>query len=163
MKSNKKLDMAMNTSTPRRVDRSSLHLLHRAGQRAGEVFAREMGSDLTPRQYAVLASVAKSEGLSQTDLVAETGIDRSTLADVVRRMLKKGLIQRRRTKQDARAYAVRLTEEGRRILAQSEPLVREIDQRILEALPPAQRLQFLDDLSAIINATEEASSDGSEN
>ena len=75
----------MHSGTSRRLDRSSLHLLHRAGQRAGEVFAREMGSDLTPRQYAVLASVAKSEGLSQTDLVAATGIDRSTLADVVRR------------------------------------------------------------------------------
>jgi DNA-binding MarR family transcriptional regulator len=121
-----------------------------------------MGSDLTPRQYAVLASVAKSEGLSQTDLVAETGIDRSTLADVVRRMLKKGLIQRRRTKHDARAYAVRLTEEGRRILAESEPLVREIDQRILEVLPPAERLQFLDDLSAIINATDVALKEVSE-
>lgn len=152
----------MHSGTSRRFDRSSLHLLHRAGQRAGEVFAREMGSDLTPRQYAVLASVAKSEGLSQTDLVAATGIDRSTLADVVRRMLKKGLIQRRRTKQDARAYAVRLTEEGRRLLSESEPLVREIDQRILEALPPAQRLQFLDDLSAIINATEVAPNDGTE-
>jgi|LNFM01.1.fsa_nt_gb DNA-binding MarR family transcriptional regulator len=162
MKSHKKLDEAMQSSTPGRFDRSSLHLLHRAGQRAGEVFAREMGSDLTPRQYAVLASVAKSEGLSQTDLVAETGIDRSTLADVVRRMLKKGLIQRRRTKHDARAYAVRLTEEGRRILAESEPLVREIDQRILEVLPPAERLQFLDDLSAIINATDVALKEVSE-
>ena len=81
------------------------HLSGRAGRR-----------DLTPRQYAVLLTVAQNEGLNQTQLVELTGIDRSTLADVVRRMLKKGLLQRRRTRDDARAYAVKLTDEGRKVL-----------------------------------------------
>ena len=82
-----------------RLQRSPLHLLHRAGQCAGDVFNAEMQlGDLTPRQYAVLVTVAGNEGLSQTDLVESTGIDRSTLADIVRRMLKKGLLQRRRTR-----------------------------------------------------------------
>ena len=71
---------------------SALHLLHRAGQRADELFSATMGeSDLTPRQFAVLKTVAKSEDLSQTALVQQTGIDRSTLADIVRRLIKKGL------------------------------------------------------------------------
>ncbi len=56
----------------------------------------------------MLARVAGNEGLSQTDIVNLTGIDRSTLADIVRRLVKKGLLQRRRTKQDARAAAQRL-------------------------------------------------------
>jgi DNA-binding MarR family transcriptional regulator len=42
--------------------------------------------DLTPRQLAVLVTVANNEGLSQTGLVDRTGIDRSTLADIVRRL-----------------------------------------------------------------------------
>ena len=114
-----------------RLDRSPIHLLHRAGQCAGDVFQGEIGdTDLTPRQYAVLATVAQNEGLSQTDLVARTGVDRSTLADIVRRMLRKGLLQRRRTKEDARAYAVRLTDEGARRLKACEPLVRRIEERI---------------------------------
>ena len=96
-----------------RLERSPIHLLHRAGQCAGDIFHGEMGDgDLTPRQYAVLVTVAQNEGVSQTRLVEKTGIDRSTLADIVRRMLKKGLLQRRRTKEDARAYAVKLTDEG---------------------------------------------------
>jgi DNA-binding MarR family transcriptional regulator len=49
-----------------------------------------------------------NEGLSQTGIVARTGIDRSTLADLVRRLQRKGLLQRRRTKDDARAYAVKM-------------------------------------------------------
>jgi len=138
---------------PSRLDRSPIHLLHRAGQCAGEIFQHEMGGgDLTPRQYAVLVTVAQNEGLSQTQLVDKTGVDRSTLADIVRRMLKKGLLQRRRTKEDARAYAVKLTEEGWRTLKASEPVVRRVDDRILLALPAAQRDRFINHLNTIVAA-----------
>ena len=148
--SNKKLEI-MKRDTTGRLDRSPIHLLHRAGQCAGDVFAAEIGdTDLTPRQYAVLHSVSQNEGLSQTDLVQHTGVDRSTLADIVRRMLKKGLLQRRRTKEDARAYAVKLTEEGWRVLKAAEPVVKRVDERILSALPAKQREQLLGDLAAIV-------------
>lgn len=134
-----------------RLEKSPLHLLHRAGQCATEVFEGELGTDdLTPRQYAVLLTVAGNEGLSQTHLVERTGIDRSTLADVVRRMLKKGLLHRRRTREDARAYAVKLTEEGARVLKGCDPLARKVDDRILSNLPAAARERFLQDLNAIV-------------
>ncbi len=137
--------------TPNRLERSPLHLLHRAGQCAAEVFQAELGGgDLTPRQFAVLVTVSQNEGLSQTHLVDRTGIDRSTLADIVRRMLKKGLLQRRRTKEDARAYAVKLTEEGWRVLKSAEPLSRKVDDRILSALSAGQRDKFLLDLNSIV-------------
>jgi DNA-binding MarR family transcriptional regulator len=136
-----------------RLARSPLHMLHRAGQCAGEVFHVEMkDADLTPRQYAVLLTVAHHEGISQTGLVERTGIDRSTLADIVRRMLKKGLLQRRRTKEDARAYAVKLTEEGKRILRSADPVTQRVDDRILEALPGKQRDLFLEQLGLIVDA-----------
>jgi DNA-binding MarR family transcriptional regulator len=113
--------------------------------------------DLTPRQLAVLVTVAHNEGLSQTGLVDRTGIDRSTLADIVRRMQRKGLLQRRRTKEDARAYAVKLTDEGRRLLRAAEPLAKRVDERILEALPAKQREQFIDELLAIADTLQKLS------
>lgn len=135
-----------------RLDRSPVHLLHRAGQCAGDIFQSELGDgDLTPRQYAVLLTVSTNEGLSQTHLVERTGIDRSTLADIVRRMLKKGLLTRRRTKEDARAYAVKLTEEGWRTLKSAEPATRRVDERILSALPSSQRERFINDLNTIVS------------
>jgi len=135
-----------------RLRRSPTHLLHRAGQCAGDIFHAEMSdADLTPRQFAVLVTVSQHEGVSQTGLVERTGIDRSTLADIVSRMLKKGLLQRRRTKEDARAYAVKLTEEGRRILRSSDPLAKKVDERILEALPSKQREQFIGLLLSIVD------------
>ncbi len=136
-----------------RLERSPIHLLHRAGQCAGDIFQSEMAtSNLTPRQFAVLITVAHNEGLSQTNLVDRTGIDRSTLADIIRRMLKKGLIQRRRTREDARAYAVKLTEEGSRVLKSAEPMARKIDDKIMAALPSSNRERFLQDLNVIVAA-----------
>ena len=141
-----------------RLSRSPIHLLHRAGQCAGEIFHTEMkDGELTPRQLAVLVTVANNEGLSQTGLVDRTGIDRSTLADIVRRMQRKGLLQRRRTREDARAYAVKLTDEGRRVLRIADPLARRVDDRILEALPAKQRDQFVDDLLSIVDTLQKLS------
>ncbi len=117
------------------------------------------GGDLTPRQFAVLVTVSQNEGLSQTDLVDKTGIDRSTLADIVRRMLKKSLLQRRRTKEDARAYAVKLTDEGWRVLKNAEPMAKRVDDRILAVLPTAQRDRFISDLNTIVQSLNQIDAD----
>ena len=135
------------------LETSAVHLLHRAGQRAGDIFSDEMSKvKLTPRQYAVLVSVAEHEGLSQTGLVDRTGIDRSTLADIIRRMLRKGLLQRKRTKEDARAYSVRLTEEGRQLLETAAPGASRSEERLLAALPHEQRHAFLLALATIVKS-----------
>jgi len=135
------------------LDRSAIHLLHRAGQRAGDMFTEEVvAGNLTPRQFAILLTISKEEGLSQTDMVDRTGIDRSTLADIIRRMLKKGFIRRRRTKHDARVYSVKLTDEGRAALAMAEPAAILADARLLAALPKARRVEFLESLSVIVDA-----------
>ena len=68
---------------------SPIHLLHRASQRADGLFARNVRTfDLTPRQFVVLQAVADKSGLSQTDIMAATGIDRSSTAELVRTLVK---------------------------------------------------------------------------
>jgi MarR family transcriptional regulator, temperature-dependent positive regulator of motility len=90
------VDMKADTANP--IDRSPVHLLHRAYQAVDQLFDAGMKTNgLTARQLAVLVTVSQNEGLSQTDIVERTGIGRSTLADIVRRLKRKGLLQRRRT------------------------------------------------------------------
>jgi DNA-binding MarR family transcriptional regulator len=122
------------------------------------MFGAEVTGDLTPRQLAVLMTVAQNEGVSQTGIVDATGIDRSTLADVVRRLAKRGLLQRRRTREDARTYAVKLTDEGRRILRSAEPLAKRVDVRVLNTLPSGRREEFIASLVSIVNSLEGMSS-----
>ncbi|ODA66210.1 Transcriptional regulator HosA [Methyloligella halotolerans] len=132
-------------------DRSAMHLLHRAGQYANDVFLLEASAcHLTPRQFTVLATVGELEGLTQTDLVERTGIDRSTLADIVARLLSRGLIRRRRAKQDGRAYEIRLTRVGIKTLSEAQPRAMAADTRLLSKLPPAKRQEFLESLSLIV-------------
>jgi DNA-binding MarR family transcriptional regulator len=148
------IDMKTDTA----LDRSPIHLLHRAYQAVDQFFDVGMKTNgLTARQLAVLVTVAQNEGLSQTDIVERTGIDRSTLADVVRRLKRKGLLQRRRTKEDARAYAVTLTEEGQRVLRTAEPLAKRVDQRVLDVLPASRREQFMSALASIVSTLERSS------
>lgn len=101
----------------------------------------------------MLMTIAEEEGLTQTDLVTRTGIDRSTLADIVARLLHRGLVQRRRAKEDARAYAIKLTAQGWKGLREAEPAAAAADERILEALPPAKRQEFLESLDLIVAST----------
>lgn len=114
---------------------SLTHLLHRACQVADGIFHEEAGATgLTTRQFAVLTAVAHNRDISQTGLVQVTGIDRSTVAEIVKRLLKRSLIKRRRTRLDARAYAVRLTEEGEALLRSAEPAARRAETRLVAAL-----------------------------
>ncbi len=132
---------------------SLLHLLHRAGQCADELFASNMGqSSLTPRQFEVLKAVSHSEEPSQTHLVEMTGVDRSTLADIVRRLVERGLLARQRTRRDARTYAVTITEEGRQVLAASEPIAQKTNERLLAGLTIAEREALVSALARIISA-----------
>ena len=119
---------------------SLLHLLHRASQIAEERLTRGLGdTDVTPRQIAVLVVIADREDLNQTDVTEATGIDRSTLADIVRRLVDRKLVSRKRTKEDARAYALKVTDVGRRVLTTSMPVLARVEAELLDVLPAKKR------------------------
>ena len=133
------------------LDRSITHLLHRASQAASDCFAREADdSDITPRQMAVLTAISADEGASQTDVVAATGIDRSTMADLMRRLIKKGLVKRRRSRLDARAYQLALTGAGEKALTKLTPVLERAETAILQALPAKRRGDLLSLLLVVV-------------
>ena len=111
------------------------NLLHRASQCADELFeAATQKIEITPRQFLVLANIDKRGVSSQTTLVERTGIDRSTMADIVRRLLRKGYVQRRRMRKDARTYSVTITARGLATLEQVTPIANEVNRSSL--IPP---------------------------
>jgi DNA-binding MarR family transcriptional regulator len=127
-----------------------LHLLHRAQQAADEAFAAAFAdTGLTPRQLAVLVIVSEREGTNQVGLVDATGIDRSTTADLVRRLMRKGLLARRRARHDARSNVLRLTDEGKTLLTSFRARAHEVDKMLLNSLPEASRSHFVEALNRI--------------
>lgn len=139
--------------TPRQIkklDKSAYHLIRRAGQYGADIYAAHKSpNDLTPRQFAVLLTVDQNDNINQIGLVEKTGIDRSTLADLVKRLVDNGLLQRRRTREDGRANALRISANGRRALIASQTAAAQADAGILAALPMERRRAFLKDLEAI--------------
>jgi DNA-binding MarR family transcriptional regulator len=115
------------------------------------MFASEIGADITPRQYAVLSALAKYQTATQTQIVNDTGIDRSTVAEIVKRLLRRGAITRRRAKDDARAYAVSLTPTGQTLLRQAELAAQRVDQRLLKRMSASRHREFVKALSTIGN------------
>lgn len=119
------------------------HAIHRLGQLTEEQFARSAGRlGITARQVVVLAIADHLEGASQTKLCEISGIDRSTLADMVRRLVGRGLLDRRRTREDARRNAIRITSEGRKLLELVLPIAHQVDQELLQGLSPSEREAF---------------------
>lgn len=142
-------------STGGALEGSVTHLLHRALQVALDFHSEAAGPGaITQRQYTVLAAAAAHEGLSQNDLVRATGIDRSTLADLVARMLAKGLLARERSATDARANTVRLSEAGRTALAAGQVPVVTADDRLLAPLSAKKRDAFMRSLAVLAGANE---------
>jgi DNA-binding MarR family transcriptional regulator len=137
------------------LSQSPTHLLHRVLQLALDYHAEASGpTGLTQRQYTVLAAAGAGDGVSQSDLVRATGIDRSTLADLVARMIAKGLLERERSSTDARANTVRLSEAGRIALAEGGKPAGRSDARLLELLPPKKRDTFLKTLATLAAAAD---------
>jgi DNA-binding MarR family transcriptional regulator len=104
---------------------------------------------LTQRQFTVLEAVLHNDGANQTELVRGTGIDRSTLADLVSRLESQGYLQRRRSDADGRVNYVFLTSSGRKIVTDCQPQASLVDQALLETLPTRLRKNFVTSLQAL--------------
>src|SRR5580698_9838362 len=139
------------------LSQSVTHLLHRVLQLALDFHTEAAGpSGLTQRQYTVLAAAGAADGVSQSDLVRATGIDRSTLADLVARMIAKGLLERERSATDARANSVRLSAAGRTALTEGGRPASRSDAKLLALLTPKKRDSFLKTLADLAAAADHA-------
>ena len=141
------LTQVMNDFT---LDSVAGHLIRRCQQRAVDLFVDEVGEDgPNPRQFAVLISVYQNPGMSQTALVVASGIDRSTLTEVLRRMIDRGMISKRRAAEDQRTNALFLTDEGRATLDAAFEDAERVQERILRPVAEADRNDAIALLTAL--------------
>ena len=80
---------------------------HGHGHGHGEGRCRRRG------QARVLTMVAMQEGINQKDLAFLLGIRPQTIGEMLRKLEERGLVERRKSEEDARATQVFLTDEGR--------------------------------------------------
>lgn len=108
--------------------------------------------DITPGQFGVLILIKENEGLSQSDLGAAVGIDRSTMVAVIDRLESRGLVVRAPSPNDRRSYALRLSPEGERLMDDLIPRVQAHDQSMVKDLTTEERRLLIDFLGRIAKA-----------
>ena len=127
------------------------HLLHRASQQADAMLGVALSElNITPRQLAVLDEVLRTPGICQGDVGTRTGMDRSTLSDLVIRLMKNGYITRRRSRRDARAFTLQITPKGMQVVEAAAPAAERVSSRLLATLPREQRDEFGECLRVLI-------------
>jgi DNA-binding MarR family transcriptional regulator len=120
------------------------HLLRRAHFRAEALFVERLGRwGITPRQKALLVTVYQHPGETQHQLAARIALDRVSFAEMLRRMVARGLVRRVRAERDRRAWAVRLTPKGERLLKDVLPHDLEVEARVIAPVPRRYRATFV--------------------
>lgn len=114
------------------------NLIRRAQQLHLATWARVASAEITSAQYSILAVLDRLGEASQRELCDEVDLDRSTVADLVRRMEKAELISRRRAAGDARRNVVALTSFGAAERARLVPLVVEVQRELTGHMDQAE-------------------------
>lgn len=97
-------------------------------------FSEAMGDiDLTQKQCAVLQLIGANKAVSQVDLAATLGTDRSTMMALIARLHDHGWITRSRSATDGRRQELHLTPLGEDILAKAKTSIRIHEEKLLEA------------------------------
>jgi DNA-binding MarR family transcriptional regulator len=133
-------------------------LIRRMHQIHGFLFAEETAQfDVTPVQYSLLTALDALGEIDQNSLAIEIGLERSSVAEVMPRLEGRGLIERRQADYDRRVKLVKLTRQGKRLVAKMAPAVQRAHDRTIEHLPPDERDLFMLQMIRLVEANNENS------
>ena len=128
------------------------YLLRRLHQIHYALFFEECaGYDITPVQYGLLTTLSLNPNLDQNSLARELGIDRTNVADVLNRLARRGLVERRRSPNDARMVLARLTRAGERLTRKMYRPMQRAQRRLLSPLLTQERNALIITLIRLIN------------
>ena len=122
------------------------HLIRRLHQLSTQVFVQRTqaaGYDLTPIQFAALDAIHNHPGTDQATVAELIAYDRATIGGVIERLEQKGWVDRVVSERDRRARELSLTPEGQRTFKALVPVVRDLQDEILQSLGEADRTCFL--------------------
>lgn len=122
------------------------HLIRRLHQQSSQVFVQRVqaaGYDLTPVQFAALDAIHAHPATDQARIAEVIAYDRATIGGVIDRLEQKGWVRRVISERDRRAREVSLTTQGERVRTALLPIVRDLQDEILEPLSAADRARFL--------------------
>jgi DNA-binding MarR family transcriptional regulator len=114
-----------------------------------------LAEDVTLAQYRVLVELAARGPQRPADLATALDVERSTATRMCDRLVRKQLVQRRRSSSDRRVVRVSLTPSGRQLVAAVTHRRRAEIAKIVGRMPAAHRRPVLEALRAFARAAGE--------
>ena len=130
-------------------------LLRHAWYGLNQAFRRRVAHlEITPDQFTVMRTLTEAgeTGLSQRQLTEQMGSDPNTIASLVLRMEKAGLLERKTHAEDRRANVLRLLPAGVIKYEAAREIALALQSEVLSGFPEADRARFLEMLETLSNA-----------
>ena len=114
-------------------------MLRQVWQRHTTIFARDIGINLTPTQWAALAKLNETGPCSQNQLGRLTAMDVATIKGVIDRLTTRGLTETSPDPEDGRRLLVSLTRAGLQLAEKAAPSALAISKQTLAPLDAKER------------------------
>jgi MarR family transcriptional regulator, lower aerobic nicotinate degradation pathway regulator len=114
-------------------------ILRMVSQRHAAIFARDIGTNLTPTQWAALSKLAETGPCSQNLLGRLTAMDVATIKGVIDRLTARGLTETSPDPEDGRRLLVSLTRSGQQLAEKLAPNAFAISKETLAPLDAKER------------------------
>ncbi|MFE9613082.1 MarR family winged helix-turn-helix transcriptional regulator [Streptomyces sp. NPDC006012] len=130
------------------------HLARRLQQAHYLLWNAMVSEEITAPQFAVLNALLAEPGLDQRTVGERVGLDRSTVAEVISRLGRRGLLVKVRDPQDGRRYLLRLTDVGLRTHRKLTVRTARMNQVFLAPLSAAEQDLFVELIRRVTDAAE---------
>ncbi|MHC5905113.1 MarR family winged helix-turn-helix transcriptional regulator [Streptomyces sp. S6] len=131
------------------------HLARRLQQAHYLLWNTMVSEEITSPQFAVLNTLVAEPGLDQRTVGERVGLDRSTIAEVISRLCKRGLLDKIRDPQDGRRSLLRPTEDGVRVHRKLTVRTARMNQVFLAPLSVAEQAVFFALIQRVADAAED--------
>lgn len=122
-------------------------ILRQVWQRHSAIFSRDIGTNITPTQWAALSKLAEAGPCSQNQLGRLTAMDVATIKGVIDRLTARGLTETSQDPGDGRRLLVSLTRAGQQLAEKVAPNALAITRETLAPLDARER----ETLMALLN------------
>jgi DNA-binding MarR family transcriptional regulator len=130
------------------------HLMRRALQVMNLLWSEEVSHSITSPQFAALNALHREPNIDQGTLGQRISLDRSTMAEVVARLIARGLIRSERHASDGRRKTIRLTPKGQKALQLLIPRTHVMTARLVGALRTEEQDELLRLLTSVVRSNE---------
>src|SRR3954467_6680699 len=118
-------------------------LLRQAWYSLNQAFRRRIAHlGITPDQFTVMRTLLENEGATQRELTQLMSSDPNTVASLLERMERSGLLRRDAHEKDRRARRLRLKALGRRRYDKARAVAIAMQEEVMDALPKERRELF---------------------